>query len=801
MKYVEYIYLLSQYLSNSYSAPDLINEYSITHNIDEGFNSQLDCPYPLRTQPSHTFDALVKLFDLDRMSQEYKILEITTLSTITISTSPLTCQDLVLSTVKWNECYEDWSSTTSMLSHDGLLNHLGSASSTLGKASQLAQNVDIMGHALSLSICRSLRFIYQFRMVFGRDLFTVIVQDYCQTGKTAVDLKWPMVAELVDTVIVWAQKSQIAAKAAKRKRDGLPKSFELSLAPEIFASLNVVPSTAVELKVQASVLVGLGTEAQFIEFVQEKLVDILVQTIILPNLTFSDRYINQHRSNQAADTSEAVLHRSIIRGAMLDMFVDWLDDDGIFASSLMLKVIASPGLILGDGKDNDKVLAKKILRGYRVFASLENWLSEEYEVGDVQEVAATLAKTVQESLSRMAKPMHVNRSSGRMRNRRGISLAALFANIPPAPVNSLLLHLLPFSDGFRIDMLAFIIREALNKRLGRGTGDSSLSRLICGEDPLTNSKSSIRDPDHYEPIRAYNNFQRAIESSFGNRNMLSDDYTLSNILVWLGTGQGTMTKQFVSHYLHGRWFTSADACVKTFEEAYMTNPRMALDNMKCWGTPCSWLSFERDDSSTPLFHKRLDPMFSLDVIEKWCLFRNNTHRTYIDGLQLSKAIDVAGFGSGITQMQFANTLALLGLCNLPSCDEMAKVVRANKRMGAFEGLQRLGLNVNAGSSEVDVRDAFRCVYDTLDHLLASADKVSLRFNAIFVEHLLCKVSRWEKMFPKKAVKTLRRMAEVERNRGIFETEGNGPTIFPFALQVERQNIYNWITQDYVRIGQ
>ncbi|KAE9383357.1 hypothetical protein BT96DRAFT_761752, partial [Gymnopus androsaceus JB14] len=109
---------------------------------------------------------------------------------------------------------------------------------------------------------------------------------------------------------------------------------------------------------------------------------------------------------------------------------------------------------------------------------------------------------------------------------------------------------------------------------------------------------------------------------------------------------------------------------------------------------------------------------------------------------LAKDIGIAGFGSGITQMQFANTIALLGLCNLPSCDTMAVIVRANKRMGAFEGLQRLGLQVDAQSVETHVQAAFRCVYDALDHMLTGPDKQILCFNAIFVEHLLCKVSRW-----------------------------------------------------------
>ncbi|KAF9069565.1 hypothetical protein BDP27DRAFT_1148948, partial [Rhodocollybia butyracea] len=109
---------------------------------------------------------------------------------------------------------------------------------------------------------------------------------------------------------------------------------------------------------------------------------------------------------------------------------------------------------------------------------------------------------------------------------------------------------------------------------------------------------------------------------------------------------------------------------------------------------------------------------------------------------LAKNIGIAGFGSGITRMQFANTFALLALCPLPSCNTMAKIVLANKHMGAFKGLQRLGLRVDAQSPEMHVQAAFRCVYDALDHMLPTSYQAKICFNAIFVEHLLCKVSHW-----------------------------------------------------------
>lgn len=122
-------------------------------------------------------------------------------------------------------------------------------------------------------------------------------------------------------------------------------------------------------------------------------------------------------------------------------------------------------------------------------------------------------------------------------------------------------------------------------------------------------------------------------------------------------------------------------------------------------------------------------------------------------------------------------------------------------MGAFEGLQHLGLRVDGQSLECDVQMAFRCVYSTLDHLLTREDKRKVCFNAIFVEYLLCKVSRWEKMFPKKAYRTLRRMAELARKEGNpIVGDLDNPKSFPFNLWVDRKDLAAWVAEDRIRIG-
>ncbi|KAE9400093.1 hypothetical protein BT96DRAFT_993405 [Gymnopus androsaceus JB14] len=183
------------------------------------------------------------------------------------------------------------------------------------------------------------------------------------------------------------------------------------------------------------------------------------------------------------------------------MLVDWLDDNGIFASKLILEVISNPGLLLDTQKCGDLFIAGEILKGYGIFASVESWLAEEYEAGEVQDVSFMLSDVVSNGLSQMAKSTHRSHCKSGSLQRSQNCHAALFIGIPCVPAQSPLSNLLPYVDGLRIDMLGFMIWEALNKQKGDlAVGESSLYCLIHGEDPITNSKSAVRDPDHYQPV-------------------------------------------------------------------------------------------------------------------------------------------------------------------------------------------------------------------------------------------------------------------------------------------------------------
>lgn len=143
------------------------------------------------------------------------------------------CQQVVELTMMWNKCYEEWSSTSSLLDHDGLINHMLTISMILGKATNLAQSSNLATHALHLCIYWSLQFLYMFQLVFTPNLFRRILEQYLQPGgKVIVDQQWPKLSSAVHTITSWIinelNQWQATTRARKCKQNshivGIPGS-------------------------------------------------------------------------------------------------------------------------------------------------------------------------------------------------------------------------------------------------------------------------------------------------------------------------------------------------------------------------------------------------------------------------------------------------------------------------------------------------------------------------------------------------------------------------------------------------
>ncbi|KAI0694805.1 hypothetical protein C8Q76DRAFT_634074 [Earliella scabrosa] len=93
----------------------------------------------------------------------------------------------------------------------------------------------------------------------------------------------------------------------------------------------------------------------------------------------------------------------------------------------------------------------------------------------------------------------------------------------------------------------------------------------------------------------------------------------------------------------------------------------------------------------------------------------------------------------LTSYLLTADLVYAGLVAPPNVDQVAAVIKANA-LGSLKALASLKL-VEKKTSREEVTDAFRSVYNRLDGGISAADKHFIVFDAIMVEHLLCKYQR------------------------------------------------------------
>ncbi|TDL14459.1 hypothetical protein BD410DRAFT_700524, partial [Rickenella mellea] len=99
---------------------------------------------------------------------------------------------------------------------------------------------------------------------------------------------------------------------------------------------------------------------------------------------------------------------------------------------------------------------------------------------------------------------------------------------------------------------------------------------------------------------------------------------------------------------------------------------------------------------------------------------------------------------GLTLFQMVNNLSYLGICSPPEPEEVGDWIHNYGNLGAGCGLRLLGFIPSTDGRRT--RAAFCFVYSQLNDSLSPQDKKDLHFDAIFVEHLLCKVKRWNSRY-------------------------------------------------------
>ena len=372
-------------------------------------------------------------------------------------------------------------------------------------------------------------------------------------------------------------------------------------------------------------------------------------------------------------------------------------------------------------------------------------------------------------------------------------------------------------DGIKLGELALIIREALNQKRGHQPSDEVLNRVLNGHHATT-SASNQHNPDHTYPIRQ-NLHSASLLQAHLPADLLTSKTGLSNLLSWMGTGQGFKTRSFLELFTHQKQFflSNLEEMIENFQAVvaqnalivsrYPEHPRpqdlpgiIPVDDMLVWGQPNHLLS------STPTKQKiggyaikftlreKFAPYWTNEVQNAWVAFLGDMldkdpattgpRKAWPDVSSLLENLNVTGFGSGLTPFQLANHLAALNIVHPPTVFDMADWIHKHPKLGAFRGLKDLGFSVSK-KNLMFVRGAFSCIYRFFEENLTEQDKLLLFFGPIFMEHVLCKIVRWKnRLTEEEAEGRLEELAarEIEKNR-IWNAGENiiSNTAFPVPL--------------------
>jgi hypothetical protein len=271
------------------------------------------------------------------------------------------------------------------------------------------------------------------------------------------------------------------------------------------------------------------------------------------------------------------------------------DDDGIFACPLIERLLTSPSLLFNNPIRKDADLSARIIANPAVELNCVNEYITQLvsksptitsiakEIGDaVFEATSTISDS---PTRKRSLPSQVRKSSRPSKHSPD--------TVPLGPV-CLETLLGGQDDAPFFGQPALMIRELLNFRRGHDVGDEMLSRVLKGLTPTTGGVllDDGKDSDHFMPLRWDNNYARLLMKHLPPE-VLVTPLGFSSLLVWMATGQGNLTTEFVENNVMS--FSSLDEAVATFQRAHDQNAlgeTIIFDNMKVWGQSAKALSFK-----------------------------------------------------------------------------------------------------------------------------------------------------------------------------------------------------------------
>jgi hypothetical protein len=327
--------------------------------------------------------------------------------------------------------------------------------------------------------------------------------------------------------------------------------------------------------------------------------------------------------SRRSDDIKAVEVRTILRGAAMDALVTAAGgNESILSSGGAHELLVSPWVYfrISPG-DKEEKLAAAILKGSdEIFPAFTQALATHFSSNKpllelLQEHADLIRNTVlgpnvPTPPSQKSKPSQQKKGTRKLKDCGPTSAT----------------HILPSNSAPSLLPIASILREACNNSRALPVADKALGDVLQGVSP-TNRQS--HPPEQTDPIRGNNAYTQLLLQILPPARLTSRE-GISALLAYMGTGQCTATKDFLTN--NQEMFFDYHTCVTAFQTVKSANdsihnsnpaiqraiskgrqPKKFVPGMvqfefsRVWGQPCCHLSL-RDG-----IVERLQPMFGEEI--------------------------------------------------------------------------------------------------------------------------------------------------------------------------------------------
>lgn len=364
--------------------------------------------------------SLDTLLDVHRLRSEIVVLQQAVSGTgknTLVSPTPLDVRSDVSRVLQGVESlYENYDSNVfDDSSAFAFVDHLNTAAETISGTVGNAR-LDVLKSCLNVGIYRGVRYLYHWYAKFGPRLADALFAHHQATGNgpQGVQSMFPRLAELVNAIMRWLDRVK-RAKDAGLLTD-LTSEEAISCAtlhvPADLYGLNKSTKKKGPISLALPIRYSVQTSKDRCDLGQKIWLEAVSNELILEEICQVDLRLNAgSRSSRSTDLC-FVKARCISRGAILDCLLDWLDDDGIFASEKLADLLQHPAALFDVSSRKDNAVAAKILRDPdAALQPLIDRLSSHYDVVETQNTVRELRSTLGTVLDRFSllKPAKLKR--------------------------------------------------------------------------------------------------------------------------------------------------------------------------------------------------------------------------------------------------------------------------------------------------------------------------------------------------------------------------------------------------------